>query len=69
MVFARIHGIGMESCFLKGIMVSTWTHGIDSNHGIDSDSWYRIATPESHTHKRAKFYPYAKLAGVCLTTG
>ena len=28
-------------------------------HGIDSDSWYIIGTPESHTYERAECYPYA----------
>ena len=34
-------------------------HGIDNTNGIDLDTWYRIATPESHTYERAECYPYA----------
>ena len=40
-------------------MVWTWTHGIDYTHGIDLDLWYGIRTPESHTYKRAVYFPYA----------
>ena len=35
------------------------THGIENTHGNDSDSWYRIGTPESHAYERAECYPYA----------
>ena len=41
-------------------MVYTWTHGIDSTHGIDLDTWYSIGTPESHTYERAQCCPYAE---------
>ena len=40
-------------------MVFTWTHGIDNTHGIDSDSWYSIVTPESHTNESVECCLYA----------
>ena len=42
-------------------MVWTYTYGIDNTHGIDLNSWYSISTSESHTYKRAEFYPYVGL--------
>ena len=51
MVFARTHDIDMDSWYLQGLMVETWTHGIDNTNGSALDSWYRIASPESHTYK------------------
>ena len=32
---------------------------LTKNHGIDSDLWYSIGTPESHTYKRAECCPFA----------
>ena len=45
----RTHGIDMDSWYRYGIMVETWTHGIDIK-GINLNSWYRIGTPESQTY-------------------
>ena len=61
------HGydIDIDFRYRHGLMVSTWTHGINMDSwywltiGIDSDSWYIIDTPESHTYERAKCCPYA----------
>ena len=32
---------------------------MDNTHGIDSDSWHIISTPESHTYTRAERCQYA----------
>ena len=47
-------------------MVYTWTHGIDNTYGIEMDSWYRIATPESHRYKRADSCPYAGFSKILI---
>ena len=60
MVQIWMYGIDMKSWYRHGLMVQTWTHGIEYTHGIDSDSWYSVGTPESHTYKRAKGFPYAE---------
>ena len=36
--------IGKDSWYLYGIMVYTWTRGIDNTNDIDLGSWYRIGT-------------------------
>ena len=38
----------MDSCYWQGLILKTWTHGIDRTHSIDLNSWYRILAPESH---------------------
>ena len=58
-VWTWTHGIDMDLWYWKRLMVWTQTYGIDNTHGIDLNSWYSIGTPESHTYKRAEFYPYA----------
>ena len=50
----------MKSWYRHGPKICTWTDGIEYTHGIDSDSWYSIGTPESHTYKRAKGFPYTE---------
>ena len=42
MDFTRTHAIDMDSWHIIGLMVQTWTHGIDNTHGIDLDTWYSI---------------------------
>ena len=59
MVCTWAHGIDTDSWNWQGLMVQTWTHGIENTHGIDLYSWYRIGTPESHTYKRNECCPYA----------
>ena len=38
LLLARTHGIDMDSWYRQGLMLMTWTHGIDNTHGIDLDS-------------------------------
>ena len=35
MLFSWIHGVDIDSWYWQGLMVWTWTNGIDSTHGID----------------------------------
>ena len=44
----------MASWYRHGIMVLTWTQGVDNTNGIDLNAWYRIGTPESQTYPRAE---------------
>ena len=55
----------MDSLYINGLMVYKWTHGTENTHGIVSDSWYSISTPESHTYEREEYGPYAKLSLSC----
>ena len=66
MELTKTDGIDMDSWYKHGLMVSIWTHGRYETHIIDSDSWYIIGTPESHTYKRAKCCPYAGFFVVAL---
>ena len=52
------HGIdNMDSWYRHRLMVQTQTQGIENIHGIVSDSWYSIGTPESHTYKKGQVVP------------
>ena len=31
----------MDAWYCQGLLVKTWTHGIDMDIDIDIDSWYR----------------------------
>ena len=53
----------MDSLCKHGLLVYTWTHGIDIIHGIESDSWYSIGTNGSHTNERIKCCLYAGFFG------
>ena len=59
MVQTWTHVKDMYSWYRHGLMVQTWTHGTDNTHGINSDSWYIIGTPESHTYEKAECHPCA----------
>ena len=60
------HGLHMESWYWQGCMVQLKTHGIDNAHGIDLDSFYRIATPESHTYEGGILLSYCSELSVLL---
>ena len=49
----------MYSRYWKGLMVYTWTHGIENTNGIKLDSQYGISTPYLHMYKSAEWCPYA----------
>ena len=66
MVWTWTHTIGMNSWYIHGLTVKTWTHGTDNSHGLRlMDGIASVLPNDMSLIERAECCPDAGFLGIC----